>query len=300
MNDLSETGLILKVQGLGKHYPSFDLHDIDFDLPQGYIMGFIGPNGAGKTTTIKSILGLIRPDQGQVTLFASINPAAPPETPQSCLAKHSRIGVVMDRPLYNEDWTVRQIARVLAPFYPKWDDQKFQQYISRFALSPDKKLKELSRGMQVKLQLAVALSHHADLLILDEPTSGLDPVARDEICDLLCEFVSDPHKSVLFSTHITADLEKIADYLTFILNGRMVYSGSKDDLLEKYVRVAGGLDDLTPQQQALIIGYRAYSSGFEGMCLASHLQQLPRQLLTEPVTLDELIVYMHKGEAQHA
>ncbi|NJP39633.1 ABC transporter ATP-binding protein [Oscillospiraceae bacterium HV4-5-C5C] len=300
MNNLSAGPPALEVEALGKHYRQFDLRDISFSLPQGYIMGFIGPNGAGKTTTIKTILGLLRPDHGQARLFGQPAVTAGSSTVQVPSTSNREIGVVMDKCLYSEDWTVQQTARILAPFYADWDAAAFDRYAERFALEPAKKIKELSRGMQVKLQLAAALSHHAKLLILDEPTSGLDPVARDEICDLLCDFVSDPHKSVLFSTHITADLEKIADYLTFILNGRLVYSGTKDELLESYVRVAGGPGELTPQQRALVIGYREHRSGFEGMCLCQHLKQLPRQLLTEPVTLDEIIVYMNEEDGANA
>jgi ABC-2 type transport system ATP-binding protein len=165
-------------------------------------MGFIGPNGAGKTTTIKLILGISRCDAGRVRLFGE----------EGTLEQNERIGVVMDSPPYVEDWTANDVERAISPFYSSWDTAHYDGYLRRFGLERKKKVKELSRGMRMKLQIAVALSHNAELLILDEPTSGLDPVARDEICDLLREFVTDENKSVLFSTHITTDLEKTADY----------------------------------------------------------------------------------------
>ena len=225
---------ILEVRGLRKSYDSFMLSDIAFDLPSGYIMGFVGPNGAGKTTTIKLILNVIKGDSGSVKLFGR----------EDTIVHNEEIGVVMDAPLYVDDWKVSDVESALSPFYKQWDKKLFDEYIKRFGLESKKKIKELSRGMKIKLQIAAALSHNAKLLILDEPTSGLDPVARDEICDLLREFVSDENKSVLFSTHITSDLDKTADYITFILNGSIVFTGAKDELIEKYARVTGGLQDL--------------------------------------------------------
>ncbi|MDR1193655.1 MAG: ABC transporter ATP-binding protein, partial [Peptococcaceae bacterium] len=221
---------ILEVRGLCKRYGEFALSDVTFDVPGGYIMGFIGPNGAGKTTTIKLILNVIRGDGGSVRLFGR----------ESAAAGNESIGVVLDAPLYVDDWSVSDAAAAISPFYHNWDKRAFAGYVKRLGLEPKKKVRELSRGMKIKLQIAAALSHDARLLILDEPTSGLDPAARDEIGDLLREFVADENKSVLFSTHITSDLEKTADYITFILNGRIVFTGAKDALTEKYARVTGG------------------------------------------------------------
>jgi len=147
----------------------------------------------------------------------------------------------------------------------------------------------------VKLQIAAALSHNAQLLILDEPTSGLDPVARDEICDLLREFVSDESKSVLFSTHITSDLEKTADYITFILNGAIVFTGRKDDLLEQYTRITGGLEEINAEEKKLVIGLREHGTGFEGMVETTNIRKLPKTILTEEISLDEIIIFMNKG-----
>ena len=281
---------ILSVNGLSKRYKTFSLNKVTFEVPSGYIMGFIGPNGAGKTTTIKSILNLVNRDAGSVS-FRDV---------ELTIDGNSRIGVVMDNPLFCDDWTLKQVESVLAPFYTNWDSKKYHQLLKEFSLSADLKVKELSRGMKVKLQIAAALSHDADLLILDEPTSGLDPVARDEICDLLREFVVDERKSVLFSTHITADLEKTADFITFILNGSIIFSGSREDLLEKYARVTGGLTDLNPEQQALVIGWREHPTGFEGIVKTSDISRLPGSVLVEQPTLDEIIIYMNREASKWA
>jgi ABC-2 type transport system ATP-binding protein len=273
---------ILEVRELNKRYGAFELKSVTFDVPRGYIMGFVGPNGAGKTTTIKLILGVITADGGSVN--------AP---------SREQIGIVMDAPLYVDEWTPGDIETAISPFYGNWETEQFAGHLKRFGLDAKKKVKELSRGMKVKLQIAVALSHNAKLLVLDEPTSGLDPVARDEICDLLREFVTDNGKSVLFSTHITTDLEKTADYITFILDGRIAFTGAKDALLEKYVRATGGLCKLSPEQRKLVIGYREYSAGFEGMVETARVGKLPRGVLTEPITLDEIIIFMNKGAKIH-
>ena len=280
---------ILEVRGLCKSYGSFMLNDVSFDLPCGYIMGFVGPNGAGKTTTIKLILSVIKGDSGGVKLFGR----------EDAAVQNENIGVVMDTPLYVDDWSIDDVEKAISPFYQKWDKKILADLLKQFGLDSKKKVKELSRGMKVKLQIAAALSHDATLLILDEPTSGLDPVAREEICDLLREFISDENKGVLFSTHITSDLEKIADYVTFILNGNIVFTGAKDALLEKYARVAGGLTDINDEQKKSVIGYREHGTGFEGMVEISDVKTLPGGVLTEEISMDEIIIFMNKGAKLH-
>jgi ABC-2 type transport system ATP-binding protein len=275
----------VEVRGLCKDYGTFTLSDVTFDVPSGYITGFIGPNGAGKTTTIKLILNVIRADSGGVTLFGYENAGL----------RNEHIGVVMDAMFYVDDWTAGDVEAALSPFYQNWDAGKFAGYLRQFGLDRKKKVKELSRGMKVKLQIAAALSHNAKLLILDEPTSGLDPVARDEICDVLREFVIDEDRSVLFSTHITTDLEKTADYITFILHGRIVFTGTKDTFLEKYVRVTGGLCELNEEQRKYVIGYREYGTGFEGMVETVNISKLPKSVLSEGISLDQIIIFMNKG-----
>jgi ABC-2 type transport system ATP-binding protein len=274
----------IEVKNLTKRYKGFLLDRVSFAVPSGYITGFIGQNGAGKTTAIKLILNVIGSDSGSVKIFGHENKDA----------QNEEIGVVLDAPLYVDDWTLGDVETAVSPFYAKWDRRLFADYLKRFGLDPKKKVKELSRGMKVKLQIAAALSHGAKLLVLDEPTSGLDPVARDEICDLLREFVTDENKSVLFSTHITSDLEKTADYITFIQDGSIIFTGAKDDLLEKYTRVTGGKNELSAEQKKLVIGYREHGTGFEGMTETPNAAKLPKGVVSEEINMDEIIIYMNK------
>ena len=282
----------LTVRGLNKTYNAFTLKNVSFELPKGYIMGFIGQNGAGKTTTIKSVLNMINYDSGDIKIFGT-------DAKEKNAEINEQIGVVMDSPFYVDDWTAVDVEKAISPFYRHWDGTKYYKLLDTFSVDKKKKIKELSRGMKVKLMIAVALSHDAKLLILDEPTSGLDPVARDELCDILADFVTDENRSVLFSTHITSDLEKIADYITFILDGRIVYSGLKENLFEKYVMVKGGLGDISAEQKKGIIGLREHGTGFEGLAELEKLSILPKNLLTVPVTLDEIIIFFNKGAELH-
>ena len=282
----------LEVHGLNKSYHTFSIKNVSLEIPTGYIMGFIGPNGAGKTTTIKSILNMIHYQSGEVKVFGL-------DSKENTARINEQIGVVMDTPFYSNDWTAADVEQAVSPFYSRWDSEIYNGLLKKFTIDKKKKVKELSRGMKVKLMMAVALSHDAKLLILDEPTSGLDPVARDELCELLSEFVTDENKSVLFSTHITADLEKIADYITFILDGQIVFTGSKENLLESYVLIKGGLNEISAEQKKLIIGLREHGTGFEGMTEVNNLSKLPKDLLVEPITLDEIIIYMNKGVNSH-
>ena len=284
---------ILQVKNLCKNYETFSLKDVSFSVPAGYIMGFIGPNGAGKTSTIKSILNMVSYSSGEITLFEG------KRADQSVLI-HDDIGIVMDSAFYVSEWSAADVEKAVALFYTKWNSKKYAELLTRFAIDKNKMVKELSRGMKVKLMLAVALAHDAKLLILDEPTSGLDPVARDEFCELLGEFIEDENRSVLFSTHITTDLEKIADYITFILGGRIVYTGLKESLLEKYVLVKGGLADISPEHKAYIIGMREHETGFEGMAEADNIPMLPKTLLVEPIALEEIVIFMNKGGRKNA
>jgi len=279
---------IVEVNNLVKKYDTFSLKGVSFNVPAGLIMGFIGQNGAGKTTTIKSILNIVKPDTGTINLFGLDNKT---NTTQI----NEQIGVVMDVPFFVDDWNMNDVENAISSFYANWDHQKYAELLQGFNIEKKKKVNELSRGMKVKLMISVALSHNAKLLILDEPTSGLDPVARDELCDLLSDFVSDETNSVLFSTHITSDLEKIADYITFIFDGQIVFTGPKDDFLEKYLLIKGGVNEITAEQKKLTIGYREHPTGFEGMIEARHANKLPKTLLFEQPSLEEIIVFMNKG-----
>ncbi len=283
---------ILDVQGLSKHFKGFSLNDVSFSLPRGYIMGFIGPNGAGKTTTIKLILNMLRRDAGAIKVFGMDNLKQETDIKQ-------RIGVVMDQPFYVEDWRLSDVEQALKPFYQRWSSQTFAALLNRFELDKQKKVKELSRGMKMKLMIAAALSHEAELLILDEPTSGLDAVVRDELMDILLEFISDENKGVLFSTHITSDLEKIADYITFIAGGRVIASDLKDNLMEKYMVIKGGKGALTAEQKEKIIGLREHGTGFEGLVESQYQPLMPRDAVVEQCTLDELVVRFNLEGKRH-
>jgi len=289
MNDIDSA---LSVQNLNKNYGSFQLKDVSFEVPKGYIMGFIGPNGAGKTTTVKAIMNMIRYESGEIRIFGK-------DSKDQNTRINERIGVVLDNPLFVDEWTMADVEKAVSPFYKRWDSKRYDELLRTFEIEKKKKVKELSRGMKVKMMIAVALSHDAKLLVLDEPTSGLDAVARDELCDMLADFVTDENKSILFSTHITTDLERIADHITFILNGQIAYTGTKEELLEKYVLVKGGLSDITTGQKKSVIGYREHKTGFDGIAESRNIGGFSKNLLVEPVTLDEIIVYMNKGAKSH-
>ena len=216
---------ILEIKNLSKKYDSFELKNINIELPKGTIMGFIGENGAGKTTTIKSILNIISKDSGQIKIFGLDN--------KETKIKED-IGVVLDDSFFSEYLNPLDINKIMKNIYKNWDEKLYFKYIEDFKLSKEKISKEYSSGMKMKLKIAVALSHHPKLLILDEPTSGLDPIARNEILDIFQEFIQDENKGIFVSSHITSDLEHIADYITFINNGEIIFSKTKNELLESY------------------------------------------------------------------
>ena len=216
---------LLRIQNLEKHYDGFDLGGVSLSVPAGSVVGFIGSNGAGKTTTIKAVLGLIRPDGGSITIFGEEVTGAPE---QRLAQLKQRIGVVFDTCSFPEELTVETVGKLMAQCYKNWDAGAFRTFARTFQLPPDKPVKELSRGMGMKLSLACALAHNPDLLVLDEATAGLDPMAREEALDTLRLFMNDEHRGILMSSHITSDLEKIADYIVCIDEGRIVFSVEKD------------------------------------------------------------------------
>ncbi|MGI6576311.1 MAG: ABC transporter ATP-binding protein [bacterium] len=284
---------ILEVTDLRKNYPGFTLKDISFCLPRGFIMGFIGPNGAGKSTTIKLIMNLVRKDNGTIKVFGLDNTTHEQEIKQ-------KIGFVYDESYYYEELTPVEIRNIIAPFYAHWDNKAYYGFLRSFDLPQRKKLKHFSRGMKAKFSLVVALSHGAELIIMDEPTSGLDPIFRREILDILLDLLQDEQKSVLFSTHITSDLDRIADYISFINKGEIVFSGERGLILENYGLVKGGSELLNETTRPLFIGLRKTSFGFEGLTQdvqkARHL--LKEQALIEKATLEEIMLYTVKGEVQ--
>lgn len=277
----------VEIKDLSKEYKGFTLNNISFSLPQGYIMGLIGPNGAGKTTTIKLILNMLRKNSGTINIMGLDSMR------DQCTIKEN-IGAVFDTNYFVQDWTVKDVEKSIGVFYKSWNTETYQRMIERFGLSPAKKVKELSRGMQMKLMLSCAFSHDAKLLILDEPTSGLDPVARDELLEVLSEFIQDGERSVLFSTHITSDLDKIADYITYINHGNLIYTGTKDDFVESYKIIRGGNGELPSALEERVIGKRTYSTGFEGLVKTVDIKYFSN-FNREPVSIDDIIVFTSKG-----
>jgi len=277
--------LALSVTGLTKHYDSgFTLDDVTFDLPSGYIMGLVGPNGAGKSTLIKLILNMTTRDAGRIEVLG-LDAMADEERAKE------QLGVVLDSSYFIEYMTVDAVERTSSPMYPLWDHNLFDAYLRRFGLGRNKKIKDLSRGMQMKLMLAVALSHDAKLLILDEPTSGLDVLSRDELMDILSDYVADGGHSVIFSTHITADLERCADFLAYITNGMLYYSGPKDEFEDAFRLVKGGPDELTDGLQRAMVGIRTYATGFDALVRTQDIPHIGGTdgLLTQHASIEDVI-----------
>ncbi|HEY8362485.1 MAG TPA: ABC transporter ATP-binding protein [Tissierellaceae bacterium] len=282
---------MLEVINLTKNFGNFKLDNVSFKLEPGYIMGFIGPNGAGKSTTIKLIMNLLKKDSGEIRIFGKDHIKHEKEI-------KDRIGFVYDESFFYEDLSINQMKNIIAPFYSRWDNKKFDQYIKEFNLDPHQKIKKLSKGMKMKFSLALALSHNADLIIMDEPTSGLDPVFRREVLDILYDVIQDEGKSIFFSTHITTDLEKIADYITFINNGKIVFSKPKDEILETYGIVKGDNSLLDTDTRKEFIGLRVTKVGFEG--LTDNPQKFRRKfgdsIIIEKPTLEDIMVYSVRSE----
>jgi ABC-2 type transport system ATP-binding protein len=277
---------ILSVQNLNKKYAKFELKDVSFSLEKGYIMGFIGRNGAGKTTTLKTMLNLVHRDSGAVSVLG-----------QDYLANEfackQKIGFMLGGVFYYPKHRLKTITSVVRRFYHEWDDAVYESLLKRFSLDPEKKVEELSSGMKVKYALALALSHHAQLLILDEPTSGLDPVSRDDLLELFQEIIEDGEKSILFSTQITSDLEKCADFITYIKDGEIVASREKDEFLNSYKIVQGKGEQLTEQLQRKLVGYKTNKFGFTGMLRTDELPSAGG-LEIAPADIESIMIYSER------
>ena len=284
---------VLEIKNISKEYKGFSLKDVSFNIPKGFVMGLIGPNGAGKTTTIKAIMNLINLDSGEIYIFGE-------DIKKNEISIKDRIGFVYDDCCAFEDFTIRENKKIISKFYSKWDEEKFKYYLEKFALNENKKLKQLSKGQKMRFSLALALSHKAELLILDEPTSGLDPVFRSELLDILFEIIGEEEVSILYSTHITTDLEKLADYITFINNGKIEFSKEKDILLGEYFIVKGALDILNKDLEKELIGLRKTRYNFEG--LTNNMRNLKElfgeKIIFEKATLDDIVVYYSKKDVK--
>jgi len=275
----------LEIRDLCKKYKEFELKNINLVLPNGCIMGFVGENGAGKSTTIKLILNAIKRDSGSITVLGKDNG-------ENFELTKEDIGVVLDEVGFSETLTAKQIGQIMRNIYRNWDDIVFEQYLTKLKVPRDKKFKEFSKGMKMKLGIAVALSHNAKLLILDEATSGLDPVVRDEVLDIFSEFTRDENHAVLISSHIVTDLEKICDYIAFIHNGEMILCEEKDTLKEQYGIIRCGEEALENISQDTVIGKKVSPYGIEAIVRRS---EIPRDMAIAPVDLEQLFIFMVKG-----
>ncbi len=280
----------IELEGVTKQYGNFKLDKISFSVPKGCITGFVGENGAGKTTTIKAILNLIRTDQGSIKIFGGAHN-------QDERKIKEQIGVVFDESYFHDNLTTGQISKIMNRIYTNWQEDIFEKYTNRLKLPKDKIIKEYSRGMKMKLSLAAALSHQAKLLILDEATSGLDPIVRDEILDIFLDFIQNEEHTILMSSHIISDLEKVADYITFIHEGKIVFSKSKDELIYGYGIVRCGKEDYDKLDKSHIIGTRKSQFGYEVLVdNKRELERFNRNLVIDNTTIEEIILYKVRDE----
>lgn len=277
----------IEIKGLEKRYDGFQLGSFDLTLPSGCIMGLVGENGAGKSTSIKLIMNAIGRDAGEISVLGVDNRSA------GFRDVKEDIGVVLDEAYFPEVMSARNVGKVMALTYKNWDAAAFEGYLKKFSLAPDKIFKDYSRGMRMKLAIAAALSHGAKLLILDEATSGLDPMARDELLDIFNDFTRDENCSILLSSHIVSDLEKICDYIAFLHMGRLVLCEEKDRLLEEYALVRLPEERLSELSEESIISRRASGYGTEALVLRGGI---PAAIPTEHTSLEDIILFLAKGD----
>lgn len=270
----------IEVKNLKKNYGSFTLGPNSFGIKKGFITGFIGKNGMGKTTTIKSILSLIN-YEGEI--FVDGKDARGLEYLQD-------VGIIMDDSFLSKDWNISLVNEAMKCGYKNWNEEKFFDYLNKFEIEKNKKVKELSRGMKIKLMFSIALSHDSNLLILDEPTSGLDPSMRDELTDILKEFVEDEKNTVLFSTHITEDLDRIADYIIFIDKGKIIDDCSKEEFEERYLVLKGGEEELKLLENFEVLGIKSSATYFEALVKNIKEGSIPEGIIVEKPDINKVLV----------
>lgn len=275
---------ILKVENLNKSYKNFSLTDVTFSLPEGCITGFIGINGAGKTTTLRTILGLTQKTSGNIQIFGL-------DMEKNAKQIKNRIGVVLDDGCFYDELSLAEMKSIIASVYTTWSEQDFKHYMDMFALEPKQKISTLSKGMKMKYALALALSHNAELLIMDEPTSGLDPLIRSQLLKVLTDYMENGGKGVFFSTHITSDLDKIADMLIMINNGHIVFQEEKDFLLDNYRIVKGDAKLLTSDMRKLFLNVTETTFGFTGITKhAAEIQTVLSDAIIERPTIEDIML----------
>ncbi len=282
----------IKVTDLVRDFGRFQLGPLDLSIPAGYVTGLVGANGAGKTTLLKLLLGLQTADAGNMSLLGQ-------PVGDNNLAVREDIGVVFDAPFVLPDWTISAAGKALAPFYSRWDTALFEALLNRFHLTQSAQVKSLSRGESTKLMLALAMSHQPRLLLLDEPTSGLDPATRRDLLDLFAEFMAaDANHTILFSTHLTSDLERIADHIRVLSHGRLVEAGTLDEVVERYAIVRGPRRALTPKNRTAICGLHERTDIFDGLIAAADTSGFGLDVVIDPATLDDIVVHLSTAEAE--
>ncbi|KGR87271.1 MULTISPECIES: ABC transporter ATP-binding protein [Lysinibacillus] len=285
---------VIELKNVTKKFKGFSVNNINLQVKRGFVTGFIGANGAGKSTTIKTMMNLLKPDAGEVKLFGLDYKTHEKEIKE-------RIGFVYDGNIFFEGLNLKDIKRIVAPAYKHWDDTLFDQYVEQFELPLNKAIKTFSKGMQMKASLAIALSHHAELIIMDEPTAGLDPIFRRELLDLLQELMVDGNRTIFFSTHITTDLDRIADYIAFIQKGKLVFNQSIHDVAENYALVKGELNLLDRDTEKAFVHIHRASTGFEA--LTDNIKAVKNifgdTVIIERASLED-IMYYFKGGIHHA
>ena len=275
----------IEIKNLVKKFDSFTLGPIDLSIPRGTIVGYIGQNGAGKSTTIKLLLGLLKKDSGEIKILGYDNP--------NSLELKDKIGVVFDDLLVPEEMTLVDLEKFCSRVYSKWDREFFYQLKKKFKLSEKQAIQSYSRGMRMKLSMAIALSHKAEILILDEATSGLDPIVRDEILDFLLDFIQDENHTILISSHILSDLEKVADYIAFINDGKVLFVESKDELKENYAICTLSNEEVKNLDEEAIIGRRIHAFGQEMLVKRNFI---PDGIRLQKPSIEDIMIYFLKGD----
>ena len=270
----------IEIKNLKKDYQNFALKDVNFSIPAGYVTGFIGRNGMGKTTTIKSILSLIQYQGDILSIHGD----------EKTKLNNQKIGVIMDDSFLAKDWNMELVNQAMKVGYDKWEENTYWNFLEKFNIDKKLKVKELSRGMKIKLMLSIALSHNAELLILDEPTSGLDPSMREEFVEVISDYMQDDNHTVLFSTHITQDLETIADYIVFIDNGEIVLSLEKEEFINHFMILKCGLESQNILDSSAILGQKKTKYNIEYLVKRDAIQEIPNEYVEDEITIDKIMI----------
>lgn len=283
---------VIEVKDVSFQSSAFSINNLSFSIPQGFVTGFIGANGAGKTTIIRMIMDIIEPKQGHISIFGEKIANKPKWI-------KNKIGFVYSEVYFNQQWTAKKLEKMVSPFYTDWDSQAFKNYLEKFNLPFNEKIKHFSTGMKMKLSLALALSHHAELFILDEPTAGLDPIVRNEVLEILQSELLDEHKTLFISTHIISDLEKIADYLVHIKDGEVIMQGFRHQLQEQYSIVQGDNQDLDEELNRLFLYKEVKSTGFVGFTKQAQVfkELFGKKVNIKQPTIEELMIYIEKSKS---